>query len=89
MLGPAGKLSVKYILRIKDEGNITNPRLPMMKGIRNTNGAALCIPLLLGGHCDFTDPCGYHLQVNDPDRLPGTSNAEYAPFHYWLAARKE
>ena len=60
-----------------------------MKGICNTKGAALCLPFLLGGHCDYTDPCGYHLQVNDPYRLPGTSNADYAPFHDCLAANKE
>ena len=61
----------------------------MIKGIRNTKGAALCLSFLLGGHCDSTDPCGYHLQFNDPDRLPGTSNADYAPFHDCLAANKE
>ena len=89
MLQPMGNLSLKEILRIKDKGKITNPRIPVMKVIHNTKGAALCLPFLLGGHCDSTYPCGYHLQLNDPDRLPGTSNADYAPFHDWIAASKE
>ena len=60
-----------------------------MKCICNTKGSALCLLYLMGGHYDSTDPYGYHLQVNDPDRLPGTSNVDYAPFHDCLAANKE
>ena len=60
-----------------------------MKGIRNIKGATLCLPLLIGAHFDSTDPCMYHLQVNDPDSLPGTSNAYYETFNDWLAASKE
>ena len=89
MIQPAGTLSIKDILYIKDEVKITNLRFPVMKFICNTKGAALCLPFLIGGHCDSTDPCGYHLQVNDPDRFYGTPNVDYAPFHYWLASRKE
>ena len=89
VLQPAGNISLNYTLLIKYEGNIMNPRLPVTKGIHNTKGAALCLPLLIGGHCYSTDPCGYHLQVNDPDRLPGTSNADFAPFHYWLTTSNE
>ena len=88
MLQTVGTLSIKYILRIKDKGKITNPHLPFMNGVRNTKGAALCLPFLFIGHCNSTDPCGYPLQVNDPDRLPGASNAEYAPFHDWMAEIK-
>ena len=84
-----GNLSLKEILHIKDKGKITNSYLLVMKGIRNTKGAALCLPFLSCGHCDSTDPCGYHLQVNYPDCLPGMSNADYAPFHDCLADCKE
>ena len=58
MLQGAGTLSLKYIHRIKYEGNINNIRLSVMKGILNTKGAALYLPLLLGGHCDPTNHCG-------------------------------
>ena len=88
VLQPLETLYLKDIFRIKDEGNIKNPHIPVMKGIRNTKGAALCLPFLLGGHCDYTDPCGYQLKVNNPDRLPGTSNAEFALFHNSLAESK-
>ena len=88
MLQPTGYLSLKDILLIKDEGKINDPLLSVMKGVRNTKVAALCLPFLLGVHCDSTYPCGYHLQVNYPDRLPGTSNADYEPFHNWLASIK-
>ena len=86
MLQSVGTLTLKDILRIKDRGNITNPHLPVMKGIHNTKCASLCLPFLIGGHCDSTEPCGYHLQFNDPYRLPGASNAYYAPFHEWMAS---
>ena len=89
VLQPAGTLYLKYILRIKDKCNITNPCLPVTKGIHNTKGASLCLLLLLGGHSESTETCGYHLQVNDPDHLPGTSNTGFAPFHDCLAASKE
>ena len=89
MLKPAGTLSLKYILLIKDGGKIKKTRLPVMKGISNTKGAALCITFLLSGHCDYTDPYGYHLQVNDPNHLPVATNANYEPFHNWLVASKE
>ena len=88
VLQPEGNLSLKDILSIKDKGNITNPRIPVMKGIHNTKVAAPCLLFLLGGHCDSTYPCGYHLQVNDPDRLPGTSNVDYEHFHDWMATSK-
>ena len=88
MLQPVETLSLKDIQRIKDEGKITKLRLPVMKAIRNTKWVSLCLPFLLSGHCDSTDPCRYHLQGNDPDRLPWTSNIDYAPFHEWLAASK-
>ena len=88
MLQPAGTLSLKDTLCIKDEGKMKNPCLPVMKGIYNTKCAALCITFLIGGHCASTDPCGYHLQVNDPDRLLRTSDADYEPFHDWLVASK-
>ena len=84
-----GNLSLKEILHIKDKGKITNSYLLVMKGIRNTKGAALCLPFLIGGYCDSTDPCGYHLQVSDPNHLPGTSNADHGPIHDWLMASKE
>ena len=88
LLQPEETLSLKYIIRIKDEGNIMNPCIPVMNVIRNTKGSALCLTFLIGGHCDSTDPCGYHLQVNDQNRLIGTSNTDYVPFHDWLAASK-
>ena len=86
MIQPEETLFLKDILCIKDEVNIKNPRLPVMKGVHNTNGAALCLPFLPGGHCESTGPCGYHLQVNDPNRLRGKSNEDCAPFHYFLVA---
>ena len=89
MLQSAGTLSLKEILHIKGEGKTTKTHLPVMKGIINTKGSALYLTLMIGFHCDSTDPFGYHLQVNDIDRLPGTSNAYYATFHHWLAASKE
>ena len=89
VLQPKGNLSLKDIIRIKDVGNTNDPHIPVMKGIHNTKGAAVCLPFLLGGHCDSTNPCGYRLQVNDPDRLPRTSNSDYATFHDWLEASKE
>ena len=58
MLQPAGTLSLKDIHHIKDEGKIKNHHLLVMKVIRNTKEAALCINFLLGDHCDSTDPCG-------------------------------
>ena len=70
----------KDTLRIKDRDKTTKNCPPVMKGICNAKGAALCLPFLLGSHCECTDPYGYHLQVNDPDRPPGTSNTDYAPF---------
>ena len=88
MLNPSRTLSIKEILRLKDGGKINNPCLPHMKGIRNTKGTTLYISFMLGGHCDFTDPCGYHLQVNDTERLHGTSNTDYKPFHNYLEANK-
>ena len=88
MLQPAGTLYFKEIIRIKYEGKTTNPCISVKKLICNTKGAAICLPFLLGGHYDFIDPCGYHLQVNDPERIPGTSNTYYAPFHDWLEASK-
>ena len=88
VLQPEGNLSLKDILSIKDKGNITNPHLPVIKVICNAKGSALCLPLLIGGHCDSTDPYGYHLQVNDTDRLPGISNADYASFHDWMESIK-
>ena len=88
VIQPLGTLSLKDILCIKDKGEILNLYLSVMKGIRNTKGAALCLPFLLGGHCDSTDPCGYHLQVNYLYHLPGASNLDYAPFHDWLVASK-
>ena len=88
MIQPEGNLSLKDILCIKDESKIMNPCLPLMKDICNTKGDALCLPFLIGGPCDSTDPYGYHLQINDSDRVPGTSNADYAPFHVFLSASK-
>ena len=88
MLQLAEILSFKEILRIKDEFKITNPHLPVMKGIHNTKGNPICLTFLLGGHCDSTDPCGYHLQVNYPNRLPRTSNANYETLHDCLVAIK-
>ena len=86
ILQPAENLSLKDILRIKDNGKIKNPHFPVMKGIRNTKGASLCLPFMLGGNCDSIDPYGYHLQVNDPYRLPGTSNVDYVPPHDCLVS---
>ena len=88
LLQPEETLFLKDIIRIKDEVNITNPCLQVMNVIRNTKGSALCLTFLIGGHCDSTDPCMYHLQFNYPDRLPGTSNSDYAPFHGWISASK-
>ena len=88
MLKPAGTLSLKDILSLKDEGNLNNPFLHYMKVIKKSRGTTLCLPFLLMYHCDFTDPCGYHLWVNDTNRLPGTSNAKYKPFHNWLEENK-
>ena len=89
MLNPTGYLSLKDTLHIKDEVNINNPCIPHMKGIRNYKGADLCLPFLLGGNCDSTDPYGYHLQVNDPERLPGMSNTDYKTLHDCAEASKE
>ena len=88
MIQPAVTLSIKDILYIKDEVKITNPCFPVMKVICNTKGAALYLPFLIGGHSDSTYPCGYHIQVNDPDRLPGAPNSDYEPFHDWLVSSK-
>ena len=66
MLQLAEILSFKEILRIKDEFKITKPHLPVMKGIHNTKGNPFCLPFLLGGHCDSTDPT---IQSDTP---PGT-----------------
>ena len=88
MLNPAGNLSLKYTLRFKDEGNINNTCLPHIKVIRNAKGTTLCLPLILSGCCDFTDPCRYHLQVNDTKRLPGMSNADYKSFQNWMEENK-
>ena len=40
----------------EDGGKIMNPCLPVMKKIRNTKGAALCIAFLLGVHCYYIVP---------------------------------
>ena len=81
MLNPDGNISLNYILRIKYEGKINNTCLHHMEVILNEKGTTLCILFMIGCHCDFTYPCWYHLQVNVTDRLPGTSNAKYKPFH--------
>ena len=88
VLQPSGTLSLKDILRIKDESKIKNTCLPVTKGIRNTKGASLFIDFFFEGHFDSTDACRYHLQVNDPDRIHGTSNEDYEPFHNWLTEIK-
>ena len=89
MLNTDGNFSPKDTLRLKYEGKINNTYIPHMKVILNYKGTTLCIPVMIGGHCDFADPCWYYLQVNVTDRLPGTSNAKYKPFHNWLEANKE
>ena len=86
VLHPAGNYTIKDLLQLKSEGKIAAPRLPKMKGIQNKNGAALCFEFLLGCHCDSPTPCGYHLQANDSDYLPGRSNSDWKPFHEWMAA---
>ena len=89
VLKSAGNYSVKDLLKLKQEGKIKPPRLPRMRGIQNKNGAGLCFPFLLGCYCDSVDPCGYHLQANDEDHLPGKSKSDWAPFHDWLKSHKE
>ena len=89
MLKTDGNFSLKDILRLKDEGNINNTCIPHMEVILNYKGTTLCIPFMIGGHCDFTYPYGYHLQLNDTNRLSGTSNAKYKPFRNWLEANKD
>ena len=89
VMNPPGTLFLKDILRLKDKCNINNPHLTHMKGTRNAKGASLCLPFLISGKFDSTDPFWYHLQVSDPDRLPGMSNADYKPFRVWLETSKE
>ena len=89
VLQPAETLPIKDILRIKDEGKIKLPSLPVMKCTRKTKAAALYLPFLINDQCDSTDPWGYHIQVNDPKRLPGTSNEDYTYFHDWMVKSKE
>ena len=84
VIKPSGTLSVKEPPSLKYEGNINNPRIPHTNGILNAKDASLYITFLIGGHFDSTDPCGYHLQVNDPNCLPGMSNDKYKPFHDFL-----
>ena len=88
MIHPSENISLKDILRLKAEGKINNTCLLHMKFICNVKSAALCLLFLLGGHCDYTDPCGYHLQVHDLDHLLGTSNDNYKPFHDCMEANK-
>ena len=89
ILKPTVPFSIQDILKTYTEGKITPPRLPSMKGIRNSNGAALCLPFLLGCECQSTEPCGYHLQVQPAASLPGQSSSDWTPFHDWLLASKE
>ena len=79
--------TIAMLLEHLNEGKITPPRLPKMSGIRNTTGVALCFPYLLGQECS-AQGCGYHLAVNHPDKLPGSSHADYAPFHKWVSDHK-
>ena len=88
VLKPAGTLSLKDILRLKDEGNINNTYVRHMKVILNTRSTTLFLPFLISGHCDFTDLYGYHIQVKYTNRLPGTSNTKYKPFYDWLESNK-
>ena len=60
-----------------------------MRGIQNKNGAGLCFPFLLGCFCEATEPCGYHLQANDVDHLPGKSRSDWTPFHRWITDHKD
>ena len=90
VLQPAGTFYLKDTLLIKYEVNINNTHIPEMKGIRNTKGkgAALFLPFPIGGHYDSAYPFGYHLQFNDTDGIPGTSNTGFEPFCNWLAESK-
>ena len=56
VMNPPGTLFLKDILRLKDKCNINNPHLTHMKGNRNAKGASLCLPFLISGKCDSTDP---------------------------------
>ena len=49
----------------------------------------LCLPFLIGYHCDYTEPWEYQLQFNYPKSLPCISNSGYKPFHEWLVESKE
>ena len=89
ILQPVGTYSIQDLVKLKTEGKITAPRLPQMKGLMNRNGASLCLPFLLGGQCDSSTPCGYHLQANSATHLPGESKADYTSFHEWLTTHKD
>ena len=88
VLQPVGSYTIKDLMKLKSEGKIAPPRLAKMKGIQNRNGAALCLPFLCGEFCDSKEHCGFHLQVNEPSSLPGTSKDDYKSFHEWVGAHK-
>ena len=88
VIKPTDSHTIKDLIQFKNEGKIAPPRLSKMKGIQNRNGAALCFTYLLGEYCDASSPCGYHLQVNEPSSLPGSSKEDYKSFHDWLSTHK-
>ena len=84
ILKPVGTYTIQDLLQLKKEGKLTPPRLPKMQGLRNPAGVPLCLAFLLGQHCESEEYCGFHLQVQAATLLPGTSSADYKPFHDWI-----
>ena len=60
-----------------------------MQGLRNPTGVPLCLSFLLGQHCESAEYCGFHLQAQPAAILPGTSSADYKPFHDWVKTNNE
>ena len=84
ILQPAGTFTIQDLLKLKQEGKLTPPRLPKMQGLRNPTGVPLCLSFLLGQHCESAEYCGFHLQAQPAAILPGTSSADYKPFRDWV-----